>query len=120
MGWLTRKAISLGVTLSIKHYKDDTGTERIDIDQTLMGGIPGTSESRLLNWTERSNEDHVFGAVIGKSRRIKVEELDEEFLQKGWTPDTIEHGVVQSYVESDTPKSGKTWIANQVPILRVE
>jgi len=113
VGWLTRKAISLAVTLLIKHYKDDTDAERIDITQTLTAGIPGTSESRLLTWTERPSEDHVFGAVIGKSRRIKVEELEEDFLKKGWTPDTIEHGVVQSYVESDTPKSGTTWIANQ-------
>jgi len=115
VSWLTRKAISLGVTLSVKHYKDDNGDECIDITQTLAGGIPGTSESRLLTWTERPKEDHIFGAVIAKSRRIKVGELDdsEEFLKKGWTPDTVEYGVVQSYVESDTPKSGTTWIANQ-------
>lgn len=31
-----------------------------------------------------------------------------------WLPDTLEHGGVESYVESDTPKSGITWIADQV------
>jgi hypothetical protein len=35
-------------------------------------------------------------------------------LKQNWTADTIEHGVVQSYVESDTPQSSTTWIANQV------
>ena len=119
MPWWKRKAFSLGtLTLSIKHYKDDAGAECIDIEQTLTGGIPGTKETRLLAWTEQPKEDHVFGPVIGKSRRIKVdsEELGEEFLKEGWTDDTIEHGVVQSYVESDTPKSGTTWIANQVRV----
>jgi hypothetical protein len=115
VGWLKRKAIIYGtVTLAVKHYKDDAGVEHIDIDQTLTGGIPGTTETRTLSWTERHNEDHIFGAVVGKTRRIKAEELEDDFLKKNWTADTFEHGVVQSYVESDTPKSGTTWIANQV------
>lgn len=34
VGWLKRKAISMGtVTLDIKHYKDDAGIEHVDIDQ---------------------------------------------------------------------------------------
>lgn len=53
----------------------------------------------------------------GKSRRVKVEELDIAFLKEGWTADTIEHGVVQSHVESDTPKSERVWIANQVSMM---
>lgn len=65
-------------------------------------------------WKERHTEDHLFGAVVGKTRRTKVDVFDEDFLKKGWTEDTLEHGVIQSYVESDTPKSGTTWIANQV------
>lgn len=112
--WWKRKAIGLGsVSLSVKHFKDDAGVEHVDIDQTLTGGIPGTTERRTLTWTERENEDHLFGPVIGKSRRTKVDVLEDDFLKKGWTEDTLEHGVIQSYVESDTPKSGTTWIANQ-------
>jgi hypothetical protein len=113
---MKRKAIGLAtITLFIKHYKDDNGTEHIDIDQTLTGGIPGTREERILTWTERENEDHVFGPVIGKSRRLKdLGEIDDDFLKTGWTPDSLEHGLVQSYVESNTPKSGRTWIAVQV------
>ncbi|KAF7320381.1 hypothetical protein MKEN_00822900 [Mycena kentingensis (nom. inval.)] len=115
VGWLKRKAIQIGtITLSIKHYKDEAGEEHIDISQTITGGIPGTTENRHLTWTERAHEDHLFGPVVGKSRRVKVSEIDDEFLVKNWSADTIEHGVVQSYVESDTPKSGTTWIANQL------
>jgi hypothetical protein len=116
VGWFTRKVIDMSsITLAVKHYKDNGGVEHIDIDQTLIG-IPGTSEKRTLWWKERENYDHIFGHVKGKSRRIKVDELDLEFLKTGWTADTIEHGVVQSYVESDTPKSGTVWIGNQVII----
>ncbi|KAJ7492760.1 hypothetical protein FB451DRAFT_1165711 [Mycena latifolia] len=114
VGWFKRKIIAVGtVTLYIKHYKDEEGTERVDIDQTITGGIPGTREERILAWKERATEDSLFGAVIGKSRRVQASELEEEFLKEGWTADTLEHGVIESYVVSDTPKSGTTWIADQ-------
>ncbi|KAG5653336.1 hypothetical protein H0H81_000958, partial [Sphagnurus paluster] len=94
VGWLKRKAIAVAtITLNVKHHKDDQGVEYIDIDQTLTGGIPGTTEKRTLTWTERENEDHMFGAVIGKSRRVKVDELEDDFLKRDWTTDTLEHGV---------------------------
>ncbi|KIY45754.1 hypothetical protein FISHEDRAFT_66807 [Fistulina hepatica ATCC 64428] len=115
VGWLTRKAIGLAtITLDINHYRDDEAVEHIDISQTLTGGIPGTTEERTLDWNERTHEDYIFGAVIGKSRRVKVEEIDVEFLKEGWTPDAVETGLIESYVESDTPKSGTTWIARQI------
>ena len=114
VSWLTRLAIKFGtVTLSVKHFKDENAVEHIDIDQTITGGIPGTRETRTLIWKEQEKNDHVFGYYIGKSRRVSVDQLDVAFLKEGWTADTIEHGVVQSYVESDTAKSGTSWIANQ-------
>jgi len=114
VSWLTRLAIKFGtITLSVKHFKDENAVEHIDINQTVTGGIPGTQESRMLTWKEKENNDHVFGYYIGKSRRVPVDQLDIAFLKEGWTADTIEHGLVQSYVESDTAKSGTSWIANQ-------
>jgi len=115
VSWFTRKAIMMStISLDVKHYKDGEGIEHIDIDQTLTGGIPGSTEKRTLWWKEAPHEDHIFGHVIGKSRRTKIDVLQEEFLKKNWTQDTLKYGVVQSYVESDTPKSGTTWVANQV------
>ena len=117
VSWLTRLAIKFGtITLSVKHFKDENAVEHIDIDQTITGGIPGTRESRTLTWKEQEKNDHVFGYYIGKSRRVPVDELDVAFLKEGWSADTIEHGLVQSYVESDTAKSGTSWIANQVSL----
>jgi hypothetical protein len=115
VSWFKRKAISIGtITLYIKHYKDDTGVERIDIDQTITGGIPGTREERCLDWTTRNRDDSLFGAVVGRSRRTKADAIECDFLKTDWTADTLEHGLIQSYVESDTPKSNTTWIADQV------
>lgn len=102
------------VTLYVKHYKDDDGVEHIDIDQRLTGGIPGTTENRILDWTSREHNDRLFGHVLGRSRRVKVDKIENEFLRNGWLPDTVQHGGINSYVESDTPKTGTQWIAEQV------
>jgi hypothetical protein len=117
VAWWKRQAIDLGgVTLYVKHFKADDGLEHIDIKQILTGGFEGTEENRILNWTERKNEDHVFGHVTGKSRRVNPRELesDNAYLKEGWLPEVYEHGGIESYVKSDTEKSGLSWVADQV------
>ncbi len=89
VGWLKRKAINLAtVTLTIKQYNSAEGVNHIDIDSVATGGIKGTSEERILDWTARSHEDHVFGSLSGKSRWISTSgpewaEVDS-FLKEGW------------------------------------
>jgi hypothetical protein len=115
VGWLTRKAIGLAtIYLTIKHYKDSDGVEHIDVDQTATGGVHPTREERTLTWTEREHDDDLFGPVIGKSRRVKADDLDIPFLKEGWTSDTYDHGIIESFAKSDTPKSHTTWVAKQV------
>ncbi|KAF8179272.1 hypothetical protein K438DRAFT_1531069, partial [Mycena galopus ATCC 62051] len=83
-------------------------------------------EERTLSWTEHSDKDNLFGHMVGKTRWVLlVSDVEEEFLTKNWTPDTIEHDVVQisllslssiwrlHCIKSDTPKTGTSWIANQ-------
>ncbi|GBE78259.1 hypothetical protein SCP_0111420 [Sparassis crispa] len=114
VGWWTRKAIQMSnLYLSCKHYKDDKDVEHIDIGQTLSGGVSGTTENRILDWVERPNEDNVFGAVKSKSKRIRVEDIENEFLKEGWLDDTKEHGAVLTIATSDTEKSGMSWVAEQ-------
>jgi hypothetical protein len=62
----------------------------------------------------REHDDYLFGPVVGRSRRVKVDEIENEFLRDGWLPDTVQDGAINSYVKSDTPKSNTTWIAEQV------
>jgi len=113
MGWFKRKAIAIGhVHVTIKNYKDDDGVEHVDAVQTVSGAT-GNTEERTLTWEEKNVEDPIFGWVNSKSRRVKPSELDEPFLKEGWTEDTLEHGVINNYVTSDTPKSGTSWIAIQ-------
>jgi hypothetical protein len=116
--WISRTAISYAtVTLYVNHYKDENGIEHIDTDQTLTGGVPGTSEKRILDWTPRGHYDYVFGAVTGKSRRFKVDEIEDKFLKDGWLPDTQEHGVICSWIESDRERSAYSWTSYEVRSL---
>lgn len=102
------------IYLSVKHFTED-GAEHIDIEQTLTGGIKGTNEHRILDWTERSHEDHVFGPVLSKSRRVSLDEVDQEWLKKDWLDDSFADGkIIYTCAKSDTEKSGKTWSSEQV------
>lgn len=115
VSWFTRKAISLAtITLYVKHYKDDNQVEHIDIDQVLTGGIKGTTELRTLDWTTREHEDHIFGAVVGRARRLPLADVEDDWLREGWTPDVAEHGAIESYVKSDTPKNKIAWVGHQI------
>lgn len=69
MSWVTRKAISYAtVTLNVNQYTDSENVGHIDIDQTLTGGIKGTTEKRIADWNGREHSDHIFGTVEGRSR----------------------------------------------------
>jgi hypothetical protein len=109
VGWMTRKAIQFAtITLDIKHYTQE-GTEHIDIAQTLTGGIKGTTELRTLDWQERPHNDHIFGNLVGKSRRLEAEEVEDEFLREGW-----ELADENTLVESFVVNGEKGWSAQQV------
>ncbi|KZP10539.1 hypothetical protein FIBSPDRAFT_758188 [Athelia psychrophila] len=110
VSWVTRNAVWYGtVTLYVKHDKTDNDVEHINIRQTITGGFEGTTEDRILDWQEREHEDHVFGHVKAKSRRASPGDFDNEWLQKGWLPETEEHGVINSFVAS----TSMAWTAEQ-------
>ncbi|KAA8894267.1 hypothetical protein FN846DRAFT_431467 [Sphaerosporella brunnea] len=113
VGWVTRKAIQLAsITLDIKHYTSpEDHKEHIDIVQTLTGGIKGTTELRTLDWQERSHSDHIFGNIVGKSRRLGLEDVEDEFLKTGWL---LEEGSEASFVESFVVSGEHGWTAQQI------
>lgn len=115
VSWITRRAIQFAtIYLSIKHYKDEEDVERIDITQTASGGISGTSEFRHLDGEVRENDEYLFGPVTSSSKRVPLDEVDNEFLRESWLDDIRVHGAVWTCANSDTSKSGTTWTAEQV------
>ncbi|RPD64978.1 hypothetical protein L226DRAFT_541575 [Lentinus tigrinus ALCF2SS1-7] len=116
VGWFTRKAIGMATLyLDVKHYKEDDGIEHIDVAQTITGGIKGTNEHRILDWTEREHEDHIFGAVLSKSRRVTLDDVEREWLKRDWLDESFADGhIIYTCAKSDTAKSGRTWSSEQV------
>lgn len=98
------------MTLSIKHNSDELGVERVEVVNTLTGGIPGNTELSVLDWTSRPHEDHVFGKVLGKSKRVdSPDAIEDSFLKEDW--DTSD-GVLLFYDES--VGESRRWTAEQV------
>jgi len=115
VSWFTRKAIAWAtITLHTKQYTPSDGITHIDIDQTATGGVKGTTENRLLDWTERSHSDYMFGDLKGKSRWVNLDgEGLDSFLTEGWLeeeagPNGEKH--VQSWVLNEA----NGWTAEQI------
>ncbi|KAI9375913.1 hypothetical protein BJX61DRAFT_539368 [Aspergillus egyptiacus] len=72
VGWLTRKAISAAtMTLHFTSTQSpDTPTTHLKMRQTLTGGIPGSTEDRIMDWAERERSNHIYGEVLSRSRLI--------------------------------------------------
>jgi len=115
VGWFKRNAIAFStVTLHVKHFKDAEGIEHIDIDQTIAGGFPGTSENRVLDGVERCKKDDLFGFVVSKSCRLDVADITDPYLKGEWTLDTVKDAAIHTIANSDTKNSGLTWTADQI------
>ncbi|KAL4957565.1 hypothetical protein BDW69DRAFT_191535 [Aspergillus filifer] len=76
VSWLTRRAIS--VATQTLHFNSSTiqnegGTQipQLTMRQTLTGGIPGSTEERVMDWFERLRSNHVYGNILSKSKLVK-------------------------------------------------
>ncbi|KAG1908251.1 uncharacterized protein F5891DRAFT_973710 [Suillus fuscotomentosus] len=115
VGYIKRTAIAnFTLTLEPTQFTDDDGVEHVNVKQTLSGGFKAPADSLVLNGQEVSKEDSLFGHLIAKSWRSKVEDLDIDFLKEGWSEDTLEDGLIAGIVKSDTAKSGRDWVINVV------
>ncbi|KAI0697123.1 hypothetical protein BC835DRAFT_1339158 [Cytidiella melzeri] len=114
VGWMTRKAISLASLYVTLDHKTVDGVETIINSQELTGGVGSVTETRPLDWQDREVSDQLFGDVVTKSRRAKASDLEPAYLKEDWSDHSLQNGVINTVGHSDTPKSGKTWIAEQV------
>jgi hypothetical protein len=47
---------------------------------------------------------------MGKSRRVKLAEIEDEYLKTGWPEELVEEGLIESFVMSEE----NAWAATQV------
>ncbi len=113
---MTRKAIALATLYVTLTHSTENGVETLINHQELTGGLGSGTETRPLDWQDREVQDKLFGDIVTKSRRAQAADLEHEFLKTDWTEHSLQHGVINTIGHSDTPKSGKTWVAEQVGI----
>ncbi|KAL4787194.1 hypothetical protein BJX76DRAFT_345693 [Aspergillus varians] len=75
IGWTLRKAIGLTtLRLDVSSYQDNTpsgsGATVIDVLATPTGGLAGTREKRIMDWTAQDHKDYLFGACQHQSRFV--------------------------------------------------
>ncbi|KAK7028277.1 hypothetical protein R3P38DRAFT_3189756 [Favolaschia claudopus] len=109
VSYLKRKATGMaGATILIKNYKGDNGVEILEVIPQIMGATP-KGEIRPLNWTEQAIDHPLFGKVTTKNRRVKLAELEDENLKKGWTNETLDAGVFLSHMAGDKRTLVQAW-----------
>ena len=96
-------------------HRIEDGVEKITLDQVLSGGLGSSSEERILDWTERSVEDKLYGAMLAKTRRSQVQDIEKDYLKNGWVDDG--KGVVETHAKSDTTKNKYVWTVQTVRLI---
>ena len=113
------------ITLDIKQYQgaptapaDADGPEvtHVDIDQTLTGGLKGTTEKRCIDDAEREHSDWMFGSVRGQSRWATAASIDDAFLAKGWLEGDDEKAgpAGETHILSFVQSLDNGWTATQI------
>ncbi|KAL4940275.1 hypothetical protein BDV06DRAFT_213591 [Aspergillus oleicola] len=72
VSWLTRKAISAAnLTLHFTSGENEEQFPYLIMRQALTGGIPGSTEERIMDWVERQRSNHIYGDVLSRSKLVK-------------------------------------------------
>lgn len=90
VNWLTRKVIGMAtITLTMDQCIDEATKDiLLDIESQPSGGMPASQEKRVLNWQPVELNHPLFGNIRGKSRQVKVSELEDAYLSSGWEDGT--------------------------------
>ncbi|KAJ7609924.1 hypothetical protein FB45DRAFT_804889 [Roridomyces roridus] len=113
VGWAKRKAATVGtITMSMKHFKDDSGVENLHVHSTVVGGITVGKEERVLDGVERPTDDPLVGPIVNCMKRVAVADLTVPFLKDGFTADTVENGVIHFSINSQ-PSNKYSWKLSQ-------
>jgi len=118
VSYLKRTAIAtFSLTLEPHHYTEEAGIEHIDVKQTLSGGFKAPADNLVLDNEEYPKDDGIVGPLLVKNSRVKVDELDIDFLKEEWTEDTLEDGLIYGVVRSETEKTKKDWVVCVVRVM---
>ncbi|KAI5285683.1 hypothetical protein KEM54_000381 [Ascosphaera aggregata] len=108
MGFLTRKTLKYATVTLNMSAKEEDGVMIVRSDQTITGGIKGTSEVRYLNWQERSHEDAIFGKVVGRSKFLDANGNTPVLDIQTSVADAKEKEAIEKFLKGEVLADGKT------------
>lgn len=77
-----------------KLFVNDQGIECIEITPQ---GLDIAFPKHILDWTPRSG---LRGISSTKMRRVKLEDIHDDYARQGWLPEADVHGLLEEYCES--------------------
>lgn len=107
MGFLTRKTLRYATVTLHMTEKEENGVIIVTSDQTITGGVKGTTEVRILNWEPRAHEDKIFGKVVGNSRFVEAEGNVPAFEVQTKVADPKENEAIEKFLKGETLADGK-------------
>ena len=110
VGWLVRQAVKYStITVTMKDYVDEEGVRHVDVEQVSTGGIRN-EEERPVDWTWREKVDSIWGKLRGRTRFVKLSEVEDAYLKSGWDKGCQDGEVLEGMIES----LADTWTAQQI------
>ena len=88
---------TIAITLVYKHFIDDQGIEYIEQAIAQTSAAP---TQRTLDWKLQSNPKSTTSA---KWRRVRLEDIHDEYMREGWLPEAEVHGLLEGYREPCGP-----------------
>lgn len=85
------------MTFVYKHFVDDQGVERIE--KTVVKSSEAPTQ-HILDWKLRPNSQRTTRA---KWRRVRLEDIHDDFMREGWLPEAKFHGLLEGYREPCDP-----------------
>jgi hypothetical protein len=114
-GWLIRKVLALAsIRLEISGYEQanlltSDSVLMIDCSQTITGGLAGTTENRIMDWTWQDHSDYIFGSVKHRSRMIEGTSGPDGQVQPDFDLQTgVKNSRIKEFLQGHTLPDGST------------
>ena len=116
VGWVARWRLSKApiVTAWIKHFRE-RGREYLEIDEMFHKKNSTTTERYALDGVPLEFDDVCGRPAVSRGWRVRMSDIQDQFLRRGWVNDVLSHGAiytrVEGYIRGDL---GRRWIEEQV------
>lgn len=116
VNWLTRKVMATSaITMSIEQSKDNEGVTHLSIHSKPNSGLPGSTETRVLNNEPRELKHPIFGMIRGRTKWVSKADLPSDWLRENLEGQSSEGFILMTTEHLDT--NATTYQANGFEVI---